>query len=165
MGAGRIDEYRSAGINNIGVMDFKEGKYKEAASMFQMAVNIDASDPGIYFNCGVAKAHAGKDITVALSYLNYAIKNGYAFADAYHSRGMCHQQLGNLKNAENDFKQAIKLNSANNLSKVLLKITQDIINNSGDKDTALKKVSYQDIDSTHHLYSPLLKSYYGDYEK
>ena len=62
VGRGEIKECKSAGINNIGVMDFKKKNYEAAAQWFEIALNIDNSTPGGYHNCGVAKAHAGVDL-------------------------------------------------------------------------------------------------------
>lgn len=98
---------------NLSVQGFelrKQEKYEEAIPVYKQALQIEPTNPRLYFDLSTCYAYTNQ-LEKAISMLDTAIKLDSAFAPFYNNRGLLHYQLYQNELAIRDYKTAIALDS------------------------------------------------------
>lgn len=95
--------------NNLGLVYFKKGLYRQAMFDYNKSLEINATDDLTYNNRGVAFGNNGL-YDEAISDFNRAIEMNPRLAMAYNNRGNAYYKTGLYDEAISDFNAAIDLN-------------------------------------------------------
>ena len=90
----------------------REGKFKEAITIYTKAIAIDPTYSEPYYNRGKAKLNL-KDYTGAITDFNSAIKLDPKNSDIYNNRGIAKKKLNDLKGAIDDYNKSLTLDPTN----------------------------------------------------
>ena len=63
------------------------------------------------FNIGFINQEYFQKYNVAIDYYSKAIELSPLYFTAIYNRGLCYEKIGDLKNAENDFRKTLKINN------------------------------------------------------
>lgn len=87
----------------------KKGKYEEALTLLNKALELDPRSPKVYSNRAVARIYLN-DIEGAIADCDTALQLKPGDINAYCNRGMAKASIGNYRGAISDFERAIELN-------------------------------------------------------
>lgn len=105
----RIKPQSLEALYAFGICCQEKGDYNEAIATYHNILKIEEyREP--YFNLGYIHQEYLKVYDVAIDYYSKAIKVEPKYVDAYYNRGLCYEELGEIKKAEKDFREALKLN-------------------------------------------------------
>jgi tetratricopeptide (TPR) repeat protein len=93
--------------NNEGIKLFQVNKFKEAALMFNIAVNLEPENSQYHFNLAYVNYKGLEDYTDALKHLDRAIQLKPSFTEAYAARAYVKQKLKNYKGSLADYDKVI----------------------------------------------------------
>lgn len=92
-----------------GICCQEKGDYNEAIATYHNILKIEEyREP--YFNLGYIHQEYLKVYDVAIDYYTKAINVEPRYVDAFYNRGLCYEKLNQYKKAEQDFREALKLN-------------------------------------------------------
>ena len=111
---------RGLGLNNLGIMHYDQKEYAPALSCFDMAKALDPEEAVYYNNSALVLFKEGVDYKTAREHLNIAIMNGFAQVQQYYRRGICLFYEHSFIEAQDDFRQALKLDPNNKIAKEML---------------------------------------------
>lgn len=100
------DDYRA--YNNLGMIQFEQGNIAEARRNYQKALELDANNPDVNYNAGVA-AMADGDMAKAEEYFGKAAGTK---GDLGAAMGTYYTMKGDYKNAKNSYGKAATNNAA-----------------------------------------------------
>lgn len=95
---------------NIGKFYQDMENWEKAMEAYNVLLKIDAKNKNAEYNLASIYLVAKKDYPNALEHYSKALSIDPAYVDAYFGRGVCHQTMGNIKNAEADFKTCLTIN-------------------------------------------------------
>ena len=99
--------------NGLGYLG--KNQYQQAMVEFQKAYNLDSTKVESYYYTGVTITNicfqTGESCQGAIEMLTTSININPNFRKAYYNRGVCLLRIGYLKDAINDFNNAIKLDN------------------------------------------------------
>jgi tetratricopeptide (TPR) repeat protein len=105
----KSDPHRAAAMHDLAGQEFLRAKdIKNAEAQYTAALKLSPRDGDAYVGRAAAKMEAEK-YWDAIGDLNYALKISPNNIDALRQRGRAWAQLGNSKNAQEDFEQAAAL--------------------------------------------------------
>lgn len=104
----KIDKYNARAYFMKGLNFQESGDTAKAVSSMQTAVEQDADYYDAYLHLGLL--YAAKKNRLAVDYYNNALKIKPNSIEAYYDRGKFFQDIGDYKNAENDYNIILKLN-------------------------------------------------------
>lgn len=89
----------------------QRGQTAEAEREYRRSVSLDPSDPGTHNNFGVLLCGQGKTAEADKEFMLAIRDRGYATPEAaWTNAGVCARKAGDLDRAEENFRQALKLN-------------------------------------------------------
>ncbi|MEE4349269.1 MAG: hypothetical protein V2J26_03480 [Pacificimonas sp.] len=105
--------HRAATHVNRGIIQMHMARYGRALADYDRALAIDGELGEAFVNRGIAKWHAGLDMTSALADLDRGIALGTTDEEIAHFiRALVHEELGNVSAAYFDLRRAAELNPA-----------------------------------------------------
>jgi len=87
----------------------EHAEYNEAIEMYHKIIAIKPYREAL-FNLGFVHQEYLQVYDQAVGFYTEAIGSDKNYYEAYYNRGLCHEQLGNLEQAETDFRKALSIN-------------------------------------------------------
>jgi len=106
-----------------GMYEQEHELYNEALESYHKAIAVDSSFKEAYFNLGFVHMFYLELYSESLKYFSKAMEIDPNYYQAFYNRGYAFELMGDIKNAETDYRQALKIKSdydlaANGLSRV-----------------------------------------------
>jgi tetratricopeptide (TPR) repeat protein len=95
-----------------GIRLIDQSNYVEGIAVLEAALRVDASNPLVHYNIGVAHQFNG-DLEKAVAAYSEALSLDNRLEDAYYNRGLARRDLGDLEGARDDLRIAAALNPDN----------------------------------------------------
>lgn len=97
-------------LYSYGLWCQEHGEYNEAIATYHKIIKLKPyREP--YFNLGYIHQEYLKVYDVAIGFYTEAIGSDRTYFEAYYNRGLCHENMGNYQQAEQDFRAALKIKS------------------------------------------------------
>ncbi|MCB9360979.1 MAG: tetratricopeptide repeat protein [Flavobacteriales bacterium] len=106
----RIKPNSPEALYNYGLWCQEHGDYNEAIETYHKILEIKPFREAL-FNLGYIHQEYLKVYEEAINFYTQAIASDKNYFEAYYNRGLCHEKLGNLGQAELDYRKALKINS------------------------------------------------------
>ena len=104
-----IDSTNLIALYNLGLYYQSNLSYNKALDTYNKLLDFDAFNANTHYNIGFI--HMELDLfDIAVNNFADAIYSNSAFYEAYYARGICFETLGNIAQAEVDYKRAIEIN-------------------------------------------------------
>jgi tetratricopeptide (TPR) repeat protein len=111
--------------DNLGVaLTRAPGRLDEAIEQFRAAIRIDPGFAGAHNNLGLALSQRAELLPEAVAEYQSAIRLDPGFAPAWYNLGAAQYQLGNLKAAEDAFREELRLSPTDPLGRKALAYVQ-----------------------------------------
>jgi len=105
----KIDSSNIIVLYNLGLYYQNNLFYNEALSTYNDLLSYDSFNANTHYNIGFI--HMELDLhEIAVNNFADAIYSNSAFYEAYYARGICFETLGNIAQAEVDYKRSIEIN-------------------------------------------------------
>ncbi len=96
----------------------RDGKYKEAAALYEDAMKIDGTDASLYFNLSILYSNGpAADMEKARSFYRQAVSRDKTYRTRFNNHGILYLHRRDLKHAEEEFR---KLSQLDDMSAVAL---------------------------------------------
>jgi len=105
----RIDSSNIIVLYNLALYYQNNLQYNQALETYNKLLNFDSFNSNTHYNIGFI--HMELDLfDIAVNNFADAIYSNSVFYEAYYARGICFETLGNIAQAEVDYKRAIEIN-------------------------------------------------------
>lgn len=84
-------------------------KLEEAYQVYDQIISIDSTYPFAYYNQGFICLEYLGEYEIGIEQFSKAITYQADYFDAYYNRGLCYENLGDLVQAESDYREALKI--------------------------------------------------------
>lgn len=111
-------------LYDLGLLYQDNGRFNEAMQLYQKLMDKYPAFRESYFNMGYIHLENLKLYREAIKYFSQAITADSMYYAAYYNRGFCYELLGDVMNAERDYRKALAIKpdydlAANGLSRIL----------------------------------------------
>ena len=96
---------------NLAMFYQETQKLNKAMEVYNNLIQIDPGYKYPYFNMGYINLEYLRVYDIARDYFSKAIECDPDYFEAYFNRGLCHEKLGDFKNARQDYQKALQLKS------------------------------------------------------
>jgi Flp pilus assembly protein TadD len=93
---------------DLGLLQFQQGNYPEAAKHLARAVELGINDAGVYNSLGISYSRTGR-LRQAVSSYTQALKLDPNLADAHLNLGFAYERLGQKISADREYQQACQM--------------------------------------------------------
>lgn len=107
-----IEEPRAEDLLSIAIELIDNAQYPEGIAVLERALSMDASNPLVHYNLGVAFQFSG-ELERAENAYSTALSLDNRMGSAYYNRGLARQDLGNLQGAGDDLRIAVAIQPDN----------------------------------------------------
>jgi tetratricopeptide (TPR) repeat protein len=105
----RIKPKSPEALYHYGLWCQEHGEYNEAIETYHKILEIKPFREAL-FNLGFIHQEYLKVYEEAINFYTQAISSDKNYFEAYYNRGLCHEFLGNYRQAELDFRKALEIN-------------------------------------------------------
>ena len=104
-----IDSSDISSYYNLGLFYQNNDFLNEAISTYKQIIEKDSLFPNSYYNIGYIYLELLKISDMAVPYFSKAIKAKPDYKEAYFNRGLCFEEVGNVMQAQEDYKSSLKI--------------------------------------------------------
>jgi len=95
---------------DLGLLQFQEGHYEEAARHLARAVELGTDDAGVYNSLGISYSRTGR-LREAIASYKRALKLDPSLAQTHLNLGFAYERMGQKDSADSEYRQACQLKS------------------------------------------------------
>jgi tetratricopeptide (TPR) repeat protein len=105
-----IDSNKIDAYYDLGMYYQENDELNEAIATYKKLSEVDPKFPSSYYNIGYIYLELLNISDMSIPYFTKAIAANPQYFEAYYNRGLAFEKLGNVFNAQNDYKYALQLN-------------------------------------------------------
>ena len=105
----RLSPKSTEALYNRGLLYQNMGELDKAIEDYNSILKIDNSDASAHFNLGYIDLAFKKNSQSAIMHFTDAIRTNNQYVEAFYNRGVCYENLGEIKSAIKDFNSAINI--------------------------------------------------------
>lgn len=105
-----IDTSKVDAYYNLGLYYQNSDQLNEAIAVYKQLGEVNPSFPSSYYNIGYIYLEMLNISDMSIPYFTKAINANQQYFEAYYNRGLAYEKLGDVHNAQNDYKQALNIN-------------------------------------------------------
>ena len=105
----KINPQSTEAYYGLGLFLQENEMYEKAIEAYTIILQIDPIYKHAYYNLGYVHSEYLKDYKAAIGYFSNAIKSSPEYYEAFYMRGLSYERIGDLKNAEADYRASLKI--------------------------------------------------------